>query len=551
MARVIQALFIDPPIAIARLGGSSAPQDAYCWADPANPRSDGNTVIQPWWTLEVLSDATVDPSMPAAIRLRDGDLIRPVAPFFEIWALVGEPGSLPSQWQQKPLTPQLLRRSGADEAALTVEIDGKNRKASRRRNDDALVFGTFPPVTIRGDDHNVHALLGTSPPPALNPMIPPGHSIPLGNLQILRSRVQPKKGTTPWADAVNVEVIRFRFTPARGEFYGPPQAAQKTQRHGVAVAHTNAFLNPDAGWFGEKSEQTVQPVDTYDMVIPETNQISNPPSLGVVDDTCEAQVTVSLALREGPKVPLVARANIFVGPPDFGPDRRPFLSLADELQDRCGDADERNAALSRKDREAWVRDLFERVYETVSLLNVDHLQQGGSVREARSIPLSGKRLRSKPLHGDEVTLPRRHAMTKWDALRNNAYTVPGASVGEPLPLSEHARTRHLSILDTDGLLELVAEHPDRLEALIRQPFQVEKGETASQTTMRMPPFMRNSNAYPLTLSVWQYELLMDWVKSVSTPKAVRALRAAPPPVSAEAEERRKAVLARLNHIEKF
>ena len=105
MARVIQALFIDPPIAIARLGGSSAPQDAYCWADAANPRSDGNTVIQPWWTFEVLSDATVDPSMPAAIRLRDGDLIRPVAPFFEIWALVGEPGSLPSQWQQKPLTP--------------------------------------------------------------------------------------------------------------------------------------------------------------------------------------------------------------------------------------------------------------------------------------------------------------------------------------------------------------------------------------------------------------------------------------------------------------
>jgi hypothetical protein len=225
--------------------------------------------------------------------------------------------------------------------------------------------------------------------------------------------------------------------------------------------------------------------------------------------------------------------------------------LADELQDRCSGADKRNAALSHKDREDWVRDLFERVYETVSLLNVDHLQRGGSVREARSILLSGKRLRSKPLHGDEITLPRRHAMTKWDALRNNAYAVPAASVDEPLPLSEHARTRHLSILDTDGLLELIAEHPDRLKELIRQPFQVEKDETDSQTTMRMPPFMRNSNAYPLTLSVWQYELLMDWVKSVSMPKAVRALRAAPPPVSAEAEERRKAVLARLNHIEKL
>ena len=135
--------------------------------------------------------------------------------------------------------------------------------------------------------------------------------------------------------------------------------------------------------------------------------------------------------------------------------------------------------MSRKDREAWVRDLFERVYETVSLLNVDHLQQGGSVREARSIPLSGKRLRSKPLHGDEVTLPRRHAMTKWDALRNNAYTVPGASSASHCRLA-NMRARATSRSWTPmRLLELVAEHPDRLEALIRQPFQVEKGETAS------------------------------------------------------------------------
>jgi hypothetical protein len=381
-------------------------------------------------------------------------------------------------------------------------------------------------------------------------MIPLSGGIPLGNVQIMRSREQPKKGTTAWADAVNVEVIRFRFTPAHGEFYGPPQAAQKPERHGVAVPHANAFLNPNAGWFREKSEQTVQPVDTYDMIIPETGQISNQPSLGVVDDTCEAQVTVTLALREGTKAPLAARANIFVGPPDFGPDRRPFLSLADELQDRCSNAKERTAALSHKEREAWVRDLFERVYETVSLLNVDHLQQGEGAREARSILLRGRRLRSRPIRDDEVTLPHKHAMTKWDALRNKAYAVPAASVDEPLPLSEHARTRHLSIQDTDGLLELIAEHPGRLEALIRQPFQVEKDETASQTTMRMPPFMRNSNAYPLTLSVWQYELLMEWVKSVSTPKKVRALRAAPAPLSDEAETRRKAVLRRLKSVEK-
>ena len=78
MAEIIQEIFVDPPIAIARLGGSSAPQDAYHWVKPVNPRSDGNTVIAPWWTLEVLADGTVEPHMPTKVRLRDDDQIRPV-----------------------------------------------------------------------------------------------------------------------------------------------------------------------------------------------------------------------------------------------------------------------------------------------------------------------------------------------------------------------------------------------------------------------------------------------------------------------------------------
>ena len=40
MKTVIQELFIDPPLAIARLGGSSIPQDAYSWI----PRRDWRLV---------------------------------------------------------------------------------------------------------------------------------------------------------------------------------------------------------------------------------------------------------------------------------------------------------------------------------------------------------------------------------------------------------------------------------------------------------------------------------------------------------------------------
>jgi len=535
MAHTIHRIFINPPIAIARLGGSSAPQDAYCWVTPVNPRSDGNTVIAPWWTFEVLSDGTVDPRMPTSVRLRDGDLIRPVAPFFEIWALVGEPGSPHPQWHEEPLTPALLKKCGTDESALTIQIDAKNRKAARRMVNSDLVYGTFPPVSVRGDDHDVHVVLASSPPGVVIPMIPDGRNIPLGSIQIMRSRKQPRDSGAEWKHAVNVEVIRFRFTPGRGHFYGPPEAARQAGRnHGIAVEKVNAFLDPDAGWFDHRPHQNIVPVDTYDAL---RVQEDTGASLGVVDDTCEARVTVTLALPGKRQSPRVAHANIFVGPPDFGPDRRPFLSLADELQDRGSGTAERNAALSKPHRELWVLDLFERIYETVSLLNLDQIQSTGALR------LTGRRLRAKPIAGDQVLKPHKHAMTKWDALRNNAYKIPSSSGEEPLPLSEQARSRHLSIQDIDALKELIAEHPDRLEKLLRQPLEEERGEDGNVTTMRMPPFMRNSNAYPLTLSTWQYDLLMDWVKSVPTRR--RPSRAAGPKLSPEADKRRRRVLARL------
>ena len=33
MAKIIQAIFVNPPIAIARLGGSTVPQEAFRWKE--------------------------------------------------------------------------------------------------------------------------------------------------------------------------------------------------------------------------------------------------------------------------------------------------------------------------------------------------------------------------------------------------------------------------------------------------------------------------------------------------------------------------------------
>ena len=139
-------------------------------------------------------------------------------------------------------------------------------------------------------------------------------------------------------------------------------------------------------------------------------------------------------------------------------------------------------------------------------------------------------------------------MTRWDELRNDKTlnTVEFATRAVPLPLFEAARTRHRAIQDMEALKLLIAQQPKRLEKLIRRPFEVEKGESDLVSSMRMPPFMRNSNAYPLTLSFWQYKLLMqwvDWVKShvdVKTQEGVVNTK-----ISEHARERRERVLARL------
>jgi hypothetical protein len=531
----ICALFCVPPIAVARLGGSSTPMAAYRWQAPADPRTEGETVIAPDWTLEMLADGSVDPTMPAAIQFRDGDLIRPACPFIEVWARVGDPALSSATWREERLTPALLTTHGGALSDLRFSIDAQNRKAARRTGRPALGFGTTPPLMVAGDDHNAHALEGRSPA-GPTPMIPAARQIPLGRVQIMRPRAQPASGAAPWAHIVRVDVVRLRYTPARGLFYGPPEAANATDASPVpAVQTANAFLDPAAGWRGADRGATrlVVPADTVDTITE-----NSPRSLGVVDDTCELRIEVMLGGTAGP---LATHANIFVAPPDFGPDRRPFLSIADEINDRAADSAARNAGMSRADLDFWVADLFERVYETASLLNLDFW------RRVRGI--EGIAPADAAVPNDSVA-PSNQAMGSLDPLRNRTLRVAPATDADPLPLSAHMRERHRTLSDLDFLRKFVFDNPGRLRQLIRAAFEVEVDEDPSTTTMRMPPFMRQSNALPLTISAWQYDLLMRWVNAVTTgpqPGVLAADSIAPPRASAaEAEVRRAEVLARLD-----
>jgi hypothetical protein len=549
VADVIQQIFITPPIAIARLGGGSTPQNAYMWVQSPNPRSNGETTIAPDWSLTVQTDGTVEPVLPTLLEFRDGALIRPVCPFFELWALVGEPGSASATWREVPVTPTLLTQNGVTLNNLIFRIDAMNLKAARRASNAELRFGTFPPLEVRADNNSSTPILAVSPPgvAAARRMIPAGRSIPLGSFQVMKSRPQPAPGSTAWTAIVNVEVIRFRFTPARGHVYGPPQATQLQPTSAGTfrpVEASRAFLNQNAGWAGFDAESNPfdPPRDTYDGA--DVNRNAPNPSFGVVDDTCEARIEVSLQLSGPVNRTLTVAANVFVGPPDFAPDRRPFLSLADELNDRVSEGVLRTAAMSSADRDAWAQDLFERIYETVSLFNLD-LWRG-----ARAITLTGNQL-APPIPNDN-TVDSTSAMGGQDRLRNGLFPLQAESQNVRLPLTEHARMRHRVLSDLQELRDFITQNHGRLAKLIRPSFEVATGESSEGTTMQMPPFMRNSNALPLTLAPWQYELLMVWVSAIEAapvlPVAMPLAEAQPPaaaPMSDAAIARRAEVLSRI------
>ena len=156
-----------------------------------------------------------------------------------------------------------------------------------------------------------------------------------------------------------------------------------------AVLATNAFLDPQAGWFNSTAQGGgfVVPSDTFDFFEVGATQHS----LGVVDHTCEARIEVELRLADAAATSLRAHANVLVGSPDFAPDRRPFLTIADEINDRRADAAERNAALTGVELDLWVEDLFTRAYETVSLMNVDFWRRARGLRGLTGAQLPPRR----------------------------------------------------------------------------------------------------------------------------------------------------------------
>jgi len=516
MAKIDEIFFL-PPMAVARLGGSEIPLASFNWVEDPSLHGAGLTVIAPAVSLNVLADGSVQPFLPAAIQFRDGGLLRPVAPFFELWARIDE--------KEQPLTLQLLEELGGALNKLSYKVSAANRKAARRADDPACAFSAS--IQVAGDDHEKHILLAASSAGTPNdePLVPAANPIPLGSFQVMRPVASQAMG-------VDLGVLRVRFTPAKGEVYGPTTAGSATDpdtgRAHTMVLPRNQILNPKSSWMHYTSNGRVdspEPSDTYDGADDRSRQNR---SFGVVDDTCDVLLEANVAMKGNT---YTGAARAFSAPPDFAPDRRPFVSLADELIDR----DPPTVDPKEDPQEAIVRlgDLFQRVFETASLANLDMMRRAMMPGNNEGLVNFSKMA--------SVSLP--DSMTDKDPLFDKTEDLNSPPTShDDVPYASVAAQVHGPMADTDDVELFLRTHASRVQQIIRpahahfkdlQPnVKTKQRPNPSQRDpriqrdgehdMRMPPYMRDSDASPLSLNRRQYEFLMRIVAELQPSKALKS-----------------------------
>src|SRR5262249_45709466 len=82
---MLKRIWLAPPLAFARVGGSPTPSCAFTWsADDLTPEGTGQTTLRIAETIDLDADGIPTRADPDRIVFRDADGIRPVCPYFEL-----------------------------------------------------------------------------------------------------------------------------------------------------------------------------------------------------------------------------------------------------------------------------------------------------------------------------------------------------------------------------------------------------------------------------------------------------------------------------------
>lgn len=345
----IKEIRILPPLAVARLGSSPEPLENY---NLEIPDGVGPRAIIPAESLRLDSEGNLTTTRSTGpVKFRDDKhLIKPVAPFFELFAQVD--GS--EAWL--PVTDDLLRRYGLSIASVKWSAHVGNIKIHRRTGDEndkiEAKVGPF-------HDHGVHPLHG-----ACNNFLA-GETVPLGHVQFAKPNSE-------------YPGLRLRFTPAHGKVYGTqtdvPDPNVVKAVYDPKKGHWRGYSEPDSPSNDYDGRKLTNPAEIFAGHDKDSRHIS----YGYVDDECDGVIEVRLDL--GDKT-LHSFARVAAGPPTFAPDSKPVRTVADELEQvlHGPNAEAPDAEDSDTEIEA-AREIVRRALETVRLMNTGVLNQGGTTR---------------------------------------------------------------------------------------------------------------------------------------------------------------------------
>jgi hypothetical protein len=526
---VIRKIWLQQPIAFARVGMSSIPAPAFRWSgNDLRPRGSGRTMLLPSATYSVdKQDGSLvrEPDSEFTL-LKDEQGIRPVCPFFE---LHGEwDGQTPDNGTA--LTLDVLKAAGVDLKDITWKVHHANHKAYSLTHDEGDRIEAR--LSIAGNEHSRQTLQGQSPHGTAKPLIPPDQSIPMGEVQVVQ----------PTADSPG---IRLRFYAPPGHAYGPTNIQDRLKSHSlldyiIALFGVNnrwkdfklpperCILNADAAWPGYKLLTYSQVLSAFPRVVknlrkfiallkqvqlselarfiigPTADAGKLPPglfaswagggaalsSLGIVDDLGDGIITCEIA-----GVSNVASARIVVAPPHFSPDRRPPISIADQLTDRELRAEVRTADWASEanwpEMQAEIDDLLDRAFETESLSNLDAWNK--TLTEENT---------SDAVYRGDPNPPKNPGALLWADLHKETVL--------DLPLAERGRWRHRRNTANEFFEQLIRDEEDLFDEWIRTP-----DEGASlYYDKRMPALMRGSDRRPLHLTRRQLEALRKWIAAL-------------------------------------
>ena len=444
----ITGVRILPPIAIARLGSSKSPLDAFDLEEPSEGSPADYRRIVPRETFNVSDDGKLTKFTPDKIQFKDAEgKIRPVAPFLQVFAITDED-------ELVPLTDKLLKEANLKFEDISWSVTVGNHKAFRRTG---AIEDKIDAVVPAFRDHEIHLLIGKCD------NFIAGKTLPLGSVQFIRS-------------TADIPGIRLRFTPAEGKVYGSsktrfPSREKPTEGAPDPIINDDSLVLYDT----EKAKVNARkanglppnaPVRCWSDFVQGDDPPSTSPgniyagafnstddyqSWGYFDDECDGIVTFTLKTGEQS---LITRAIIVAGPPAFAPDSLPVRVVSDEIEQILLGPEAND--LEIEDALQQSQEVVRRSLDTVRLMNTTVANNG---------PTS------------MVTRDRRRAAIMAPSLVDNRAVVA---------------------LHEQVLTALASGTPPWFAEVLRRPEEV--ADLTDSGRRKMPALMRNADGFHLALT---------------------------------------------------